>query len=59
MPQDTTTPGYLPPSTSPAYDAALDQMFHDLVMGITGLTGDLVRPRWQAEPPQQPEHSVN
>jgi len=30
-----------------------------MVVGITGLPGPMVRPRWQPKPPRQPEPSVN
>ena len=59
MPQDSTTPGYLLPTLEPVADGALDQVFHTLIVGISGLPGNLVRPRWQPEPPSQPGHAVN
>lgn len=59
MPQDTTTPGYLLPTLEPVADGAIDQVFHALVVGISGLPGNLVRPRWQPEPPSQPAYTVN
>jgi hypothetical protein len=60
MPNDSTAPGYLTP-TSPALadDAALDAIFQTLVAGVSGLDGSLVRPRWQPVPPKQPDFSVN
>jgi hypothetical protein len=33
-------------------------LLQQLVVGITGLNGSLVRPRWQATPPQQPDPTV-
>lgn len=42
----------------PAEDTDLDAVFQALVVGITGLDGTLVRPRWQAAPPKQPEPTV-
>lgn len=52
--------GFLTPviSTSPA-GAALLSLFHDTIQGITGIAGSLVRPRWQANPPQQPAGTVD
>jgi len=47
--------GYLvPSSTAPAEDAALDGQLHDLVVGITGLGGAYVIPRWQPVNPKEP-----
>lgn len=43
----------------PLDDAALDAVFQQLVVGVTGLPGNLVRPRWQPEVPKQPEPGVN
>jgi hypothetical protein len=58
---DSTTGGILLPTdvTAPAYDAELDAVFQQLVTGLTGLPGSLVRPRWQATQPKQPEASQN
>lgn len=51
--------GYLPPATSPSYGDPLDDLFHDFIAGITEIPGNLVRPRWQPEPPTQPDFNVN
>lgn len=40
-------------------DDALDAAFQKAIAGITGLPGNMVRPRWQPTPPKQPEPSVN
>lgn len=46
----SATNGYLSPTTPPpATDQDLDQQLQALVVGITGLPGDLVRVRWQPE----------
>jgi len=52
---------YLPPGVSPAplYDDALADVFQTNVVGVTGVTGSLVRPRWQPEPPNQPDFTTN
>lgn len=42
-----------------AEDVDLDALFQVTVAGITDLTGDLVRPRWQPVVPKQPEPTVN
>lgn len=39
-------------------DVALDVFLQTLVAGVTGLPGALVRPRWQAEPPNIPDAST-
>ena len=50
MPNDSTTPGLITPtSTAPVSDDALDDILHDLVVGITGLPPGKVRPRWQPQ----------
>jgi hypothetical protein len=53
---DSSTGGFLSPTSSlPAEDAALDAILQALVVGVVGLPGNLVRPRWQIVPPTQPE----
>ncbi|WP_024904465.1 phage neck terminator protein [Robbsia andropogonis] len=61
MANDSSTGGYLLPTTSSPQgeDDALDAVFQQLVVGITGLPGAYVRPRWQSIVPKQPEASVN
>ncbi|USE78838.1 hypothetical protein [Cupriavidus gilardii] len=61
MANDSSTGGYLSPAVAspPLEDDALDDLLHDLVAGVTGLPGDMVRPRWQPTVPKQPEPSVN
>lgn len=50
---------YLTPvGNAPPYDADLDEIFQWYVQNITGLPGNLVRPRWQAQPPRQPTAST-
>jgi hypothetical protein len=57
---DSSVAGYLQPvGASPPEDADLDAIFQKLVIGITGLPGNMVRPRWQATVPKQPEPSTN
>ena len=59
MSANSSIAGYLAPSSASVYDNALDDLLHDAIVGMTGITGDLVRPRWQPEPPQQPDFSTN
>lgn len=60
MAGDSSVAGYLQPSgTPPAEDADLDSIFQQLIVGITGLPGNMVRPRWQATVPKQPEPATN
>lgn len=62
MANDSSTPGYLLPGATPAplYGNALDDVFHGVLQGIVGLSdGSLVRPRWQPEPPNQPDFQTD
>jgi len=58
---DSSTGGYLLPAVTspPLEDAALDAIFQQMVVGITALPGNMVRPRWQPNPPKQPEPITN
>jgi hypothetical protein len=60
MANDSSAAGYLQPTGSaPPEDADLDSIFQQLIVGITGLPGNMVRPRWQATVPKQPEPATN
>jgi hypothetical protein len=61
MPTNTSaTGGPLAPATPyPADDDALDTALQLLIVGVTGLDGKLVRPRWQAIPQKRPEANIN
>lgn len=56
-----TAPGYLSPDTlpTPLEDAALDDFFQKIVVGITGIPGNLARPRYQPEPVARPTIDTN
>jgi hypothetical protein len=56
MANDSSTGGYLTPATSPAplEGQALNRFLQQVWVGITGLDGTLIRPRWQPEPPAIP-----
>lgn len=59
MPNTSATGGpLLPVGTQPPYGDPLTDILVDLVSGVTGLTTDLVRPRWQPRPPVSPDQSV-
>lgn len=48
-------PGYLSPvPPAPLEGTALQDFLQEVLAGITGLPGTMVRPRWQAEPPNIP-----
>jgi hypothetical protein len=44
----SATGGYLTPTSTSLEGKALNDFLHDLVCGITGLDGKMVRQRWQA-----------
>lgn len=60
MPNDSSTGGYLVPvAPSPPLEGSdLDAVLQQYVVGVTGLPGALVRPRWQPVVPKQPEADV-
>ena len=60
MPNTSATGGPLAASSPyPVDDDAIDTLLQALVVGITGLDGTLVRPRWQPISAKQPEPSAN
>ena len=56
MANTSATGGYLRPELPWLAGDDLDDVFQRLTVGITGLPGSMVRPRWQADPPKTPEH---
>lgn len=58
---DSSTRGFLAPAIEPAplEDDALDDFLQAIVVGITGLSGTLVRPRYQKVTPNTPECDVD
>jgi hypothetical protein len=61
MPNDSSSGGYLTPSSvnGDLNDTALIVFLQQVVVGITGLPGNMVRPRWQPEPPNIPDFGTN
>ena len=58
MANDSSTGGPLAPTTdvpAPLEGVALYTFVQGWIVGITGLAGNLVRPRWQLEPPNLPD----
>lgn len=63
---DSSTGGFLQQSdTLPFNDSLLDDVLQQLITGVTGLPGTLVRPRWQRPdtdpntPPTQPAPNID
>lgn len=58
--QDNTsaTGGFLSLSPAPS-SKELEDILHDFIAGITGLDGDLVRPRWQEKAPNIPKRHID
>lgn len=56
---NSSVAGYLQPAGIPAYDNALDDILHDIIVGITQLPNEMVRPRVQPEPPNIPSFTEN
>lgn len=50
----SATPGYLTPTGLAAGQVALEDALQGMVVGVTGLAAELVRPRWQTKPPTTP-----
>ena len=60
MLNNSSTGGFLAPSPPlPPEDTALDELLQALVVGIVGLSGNLVRPRFQPRPPPVPEAAID
>ena len=57
----SATGGFLQPQASPAPldDSALVDFLQSMVAGITGLSGSVIFPRWQPEPPNMPAFGTN
>jgi len=51
--------GYLVPTYSTTEGATLEDFFNTVIVALTGLTGDKVRPMFQINPPKLPSNSVD
>lgn len=58
MSNTSATGGYLAPVAPGMSDDELDAQFQQLIVGVSGLPGSLVRPRWQEPAPKQPPADV-
>lgn len=58
---DSSTSGPLlpDPNTDPPFGQPLEDFMQQVLAGITGLPGNMVRPRWQPEAPNLPDAGVN
>ena len=60
MANTSSTGGYLQPAPTPAplEGKALLRFFQQIIAGVTGMDGTLIRPYWQTEPPNVPEQGT-
>lgn len=60
MTNTSVTGGYLSPiGTQPDYDKDLSHVLQEAIAGITGISGDLVRRKYQPTTPKMPEPKVD
>lgn len=59
MSNTSATGGYLTETSSPLGITALEDLWHDTIVGITGLGATLVRPSRQLDPALQPDPLAN
>ena len=57
MANNSATGGYLVPELPS--NTYLIYFFNSMISGVTGLTSSLIRPRWQQNPPAQPNITVD
>ena len=58
---NSATSGYLLPQSQPSSfgELSFQQFLQTILVGISGLPGNLVIPRWQLDDPKQPEIGIN
>lgn len=59
MPNTSATGGYLISQTLPVNDDGLADFMHDVIAGVTGISGANIRPAFQRNPPNRPSIAVN
>lgn len=59
MSADSSQAGYLQGTSQRPYDEVLEDLFQRVIVGITGLPGNLVRPRYQVNPATLPQFDVD
>lgn len=59
MAADSSQAGYLRPGTSPPYGDELENIFQAVIVGVTGIPGRMVRPKFQKDPPSQPGFDID
>ncbi|MBC17088.1 MAG: hypothetical protein CL942_08555 [Desulfovibrio sp.] len=59
MTNTSATSGYLTPTSAPIQQEAFEDAIQAMVVGVTGLPGEMVRPRYQPKPPRRPGKDEN
>lgn len=56
-----TSPGYILPTATQGLPRSLNlaQFLQTVIVGVSGLQGPLVRPKWQPNPPKSPDIDIN
>lgn len=59
MAANSSISGFLKPTTAVPYDQQLEDQLNATIAGITGIKSTLCRPRFQADPPTQPDRDTD